>query len=83
MDPKNRLFKDFVVSPIDFNDPTDTPLESQTITEESAPDEDVVVTQPIIEQVGEVKEEETLEEKPDQNAPEGLPGIDRSIDSCS
>ena len=46
MDPKNRLFKDFVVSPIDFNDPTDTPLESQTITEESAPDEDIAIIPP-------------------------------------
>jgi predicted lactoylglutathione lyase len=46
MDPKNKLFKDFVVSPEDFNNPTDTPLEPEVATEETDVEEEVVITPP-------------------------------------
>ena len=44
MDPKNKLFKDFVVSPEDFNNPTDTPLEPEVATEETDVEEEVITT---------------------------------------
>ncbi len=43
MDPKNKLFKDFVVSPEDFNNPTDTPLEPEVATEETDVEEEVII----------------------------------------
>jgi len=85
MDPKNKLFKDFVVSPEDFNSPTDETLEEEVTTEETDVEEEVITTPSNqLDLFTEAPETpETTQEKPDQNAPEGLPPIDRSIDSCS
>ena len=44
MDPKNKLFKDFVVSPEDFNNPTEETLEPEVTTEESDVEEEVITT---------------------------------------
>jgi predicted NAD-dependent protein-ADP-ribosyltransferase YbiA (DUF1768 family) len=44
MDPKNKLFKDFVVSPKDFNNPTEETLEPEVTNEEVDVEEEVITT---------------------------------------
>jgi hypothetical protein len=80
MNRENNLFKNFVVSPNEFNSPTEVSLPAQTATE-TPTEEDVVEVPEIMQPTLEIEEPST-EETPNQNAPEGLPPIDRTSDSC-
>jgi hypothetical protein len=94
MDPKNKNFKDFVVSVKTYNSPVASAPVEDTISEEEAGallerlgvqsvEEADTAEEQVIETEVKPESDETITGKiTDVNAPEGLPGIPRSSSDC-